>query len=89
VIGLDWQLPLRTSWNRIGYDRPVQGNLDPTALLAPWAELKLRVDHVLDDAAGRPGHIFNVGHGVLRTTPVESVRRLVEYVGERTSRNAA
>jgi uroporphyrinogen decarboxylase len=88
VIGLDWQLPLRTSWSRIGYDRPVQGNLDPTALLAPWRELKVRVDQVLDDAAGRPGHIFNVGHGVLQNTPVESVRRLVEYVGERSSRPA-
>ena len=87
VIGLDWHLPLRTSWSRIGYDRPVQGNLDPTALLAPWPELKLRVDQVLDDAAGRPGHIFNVGHGVLQSTPVESVRRLVEYVGERSSRS--
>ena len=64
VIGLDWHLPLRTSWSRIGHDRPVQGNLDPMALLARWPELKVRVDQVLDDAAGRPGHIFNVGHGV-------------------------
>ena len=88
VIGLDWQLPLRTSWDRIGHDRPVQGNLDPMALLAPWSELKVRVDQVLDDAAGRPGHIFNVGHGVHQTTPVDGVRRLVEYVGERTSRGA-
>jgi len=87
VIGLDWQLPLRTSWERIGHDRPVQGNLDPMALLAPWPELKVRVDQVLEDAAGRPGHIFNVGHGVHQTTPVEGVRRLVEYVAERTSRS--
>jgi uroporphyrinogen decarboxylase len=85
VIGVDWQLPLRSSWARIGHDRPVQGNLDPTALLAPWRELKVRIDEVLDDAAGRPGHIFNVGHGVLQTTPLDSVRRLVDYVGERTT----
>ena len=85
VIGVDWQLPLRTAWARIGYDHPVQGNLDPAALLAPWRELKVRTDEVLDDADGRPGHIFNVGHGVLQTTPVDSVRRLVEYVRERSS----
>jgi uroporphyrinogen decarboxylase len=88
VIGLDWHLPLRTTWSRIGYDRPVQGNLDPMALLAPWPELKVRVDQVLDDAAGRAGHIFNVGHGVHQTTPIDGVRRLVEYVGERSSRSA-
>ena len=86
VIGVDWQLPLATAWARIGHDRPVQGNLDPTALLAPWRELRPRIDEVLDGAAGRPGHVFNVGHGVLPSTPVESVRRLVEYVRERTSR---
>jgi uroporphyrinogen decarboxylase len=86
VIGLDRQLPLATSWARIGHDRPVQGNLDPTALLAPWRELRTRIDDVLDGAAGRPGHVFNVGHGVLQGTPVESVRRLVEHVRERTSR---
>jgi uroporphyrinogen decarboxylase len=85
VIGVDWQLPLRTAWARIGYDHPVQGNLDPVALLAPWRELKVRTDEVLDDAAGRPGHIFNVGHGVLQNTPVDSVRRLVEHVRERSS----
>jgi uroporphyrinogen decarboxylase len=84
VIGVDWQLPLATTWERIGGHRPVQGNLDPTALLAPWRELRVRVDEVLDGAAGRPGHIFNVGHGVLKDTPVENVRRLVEYVAERT-----
>ena len=63
----------------------MQGNLDPTALLGPWRELKVRIDEVLDDAAGRPGHIFNVGHGVLQTTPLDSVRRLVDYVAERTT----
>jgi uroporphyrinogen decarboxylase len=85
VIGIDWHLPLGPSWERIGHHRPVQGNLDPTALLAPWRELKVRVDEVLDGAGGRPGHIFNVGHGILKDTPVDSVRRLVEYVAETTS----
>jgi uroporphyrinogen decarboxylase len=85
VIGIDWHLPLGPSWERVGHHRPVQGNLDPTALLAPWRELKVRVDEVLDGAGGRPGHIFNVGHGILKDTPVDSVRRLVEYVAETTS----
>jgi uroporphyrinogen decarboxylase len=63
----------------------VQGNLDPAALLAPWRELRMRIDDVLDRAAGRPGHIFNVGHGLVPQTPVENVRRLVEHVRERTA----
>jgi uroporphyrinogen decarboxylase len=88
VIGIDWQVPLRTAWERIGYDRPVQGNMDPAALLAPWRELKVRADEVLEGAAGRPGHIFNVGHGVLQHTPVESVKRLVDHVRERSARGA-
>jgi len=85
VVGLDWQLPLDQAWAEVGYERPVQGNLDPAALLAPWRELRARIDDVLDRAAGRPGHIFNVGHGLLPETPVDSVRRLVEHVRERTS----
>jgi uroporphyrinogen decarboxylase len=89
VIGIDWQMPLAHTWGRIGHDRPVQGNLDPTALLGPWRELKPRIDEVLDGAAGRPGHIFNVGHGVLPPTPLDTVRRLVEYLRERTTRSGA
>jgi uroporphyrinogen decarboxylase len=85
VVGLDWQLPLDEAWARVGYERPVQGNLDPAALLAPWRELRARIDDVLDRAAGRPGHIFNVGHGLVPQTPVDNVRRLVEHVRERTS----
>lgn len=84
VIGLDWRMPLDWSWRQIGYERPVQGNLDPVALLAPWRELKARIDEVLEQAAGRPGHIFNLGHGILPPTPVENVQRLVEYVREQT-----
>ncbi|MCS7007487.1 MAG: uroporphyrinogen decarboxylase [Gaiellaceae bacterium] len=86
VIGLDWQLPLDEAWARVGLDRPVQGNLDPAALLAPWRERRSRIDDVLDRAGGRAGHIFNVGHGIVPQTPVDNVRRLVEHVHERTAR---
>jgi uroporphyrinogen decarboxylase len=85
VVGLDWQLPLDEAWQRVGLDRPVQGNLDPAALLAPWRELEPRIDDVLDRAGGRPGHVFNVGHGLVPQTPPDNVRRLVEHVRERTS----
>ena len=83
IIGVDWRLPLGRSWERIGFDRPIQGNLDPVALLAPWPELRARTDEVLGQAAGRPGHIFNLGHGVLPQTPPDNVKRLVDYVHER------
>ena len=85
VVGLDWVLPLDEAWEQVGFDRPVQGNLDPVALLAPWRELQLRIDDVLARAGGRPGHVFNVGHGLTPQTPVDNVRRLVEHVRERTS----
>jgi uroporphyrinogen decarboxylase len=84
VVGLDWSLPLDEAWERVGFDRPVQGNLDPASLLAPWRELRFRIDDVLDRAGGRPGHVFNVGHGLTPQTPEDSVRRLVEHVRERT-----
>jgi uroporphyrinogen decarboxylase len=86
VIGADWAIDLDVAWQRIGYDRAIQGNLDPIALFAPWAELKPRAQVVLDKAAGRPGHIFNLGHGILPGTPVDNVKRLVEFVHEYTAR---
>jgi uroporphyrinogen decarboxylase len=86
VIGLDWQTPLDGGWRRIGADRGVQGNLDPAALFAPRPELERRVDDVLRRAAGRPGHIFNLGHGILPQTPVEHVRAVVEMVHEKSAR---
>jgi uroporphyrinogen decarboxylase len=88
VVGVDWQLPLAELWPRIGVDKPIQGNLDPVALLSPWRELKARVDEVLAGANGRPGHIFNLGHGIFKETPVENVQRLVAYVREKTMREA-
>jgi uroporphyrinogen decarboxylase len=85
VVGVDWRLPLDMAWEAIGTHRPIQGNLDPVALLTPWSELKLRVDDVLRRANGRSGHIFNLGHGIFPNVPVDNVRRLVEYVHEVTS----
>ncbi len=84
VIGVDFRMPLAAAWEKIGYDRAIQGNLDPITLLAPWPELRSAIDRVLNEAAGRPGHIFNLGHGLFKETPVEAVRRLVDYVHERT-----
>jgi uroporphyrinogen decarboxylase len=82
VIGVDWRIDLDDAWERLGPDVAIQGNLDPIALFAPWPELRQRAQAVLDRAAGRPGHIFNLGHGILPQTPVDNVRRLVEFVHE-------
>ncbi len=84
VIGLDWRTPLDWGWAQVGADSAVQGNLDPVALLAeaPRPELERRVRAILDQAAGRPGHIFNLGHGILPGTPVENVKAVVEMVHE-------
>jgi uroporphyrinogen decarboxylase len=82
VIGLDWRVPLEVGWKAVGAGCAVQGNLDPIALFAPEEVLKERVREVLDAAAGRAGHIFNLGHGIVPGTPVESVIRVVEWVKE-------
>ena len=82
VIGLDWRIPLESGWQTIGHDRAVQGNLDPVALFAPIPEMKKRIHDVLRRAAGRPGHIFNVGHGILQHTPEENVKAAVEIIHE-------
>jgi uroporphyrinogen decarboxylase len=86
VIGVDWQTPLDLAWKRLDYKVAVQGNLDPVSLFAPECELEKRVERVLAQAGRRPGHIFNLGHGILPETPVENVRRVVELVHERTKR---
>jgi uroporphyrinogen decarboxylase len=80
VIGVDWRIPLDEGWERIGTDRAVQGNLDPTLLLGPVDRMLRQTDQVLARAAGRPGHIFNLGHGILPSTPVEHVQMLAQYV---------
>lgn len=84
VIGLDAMTPLDEGWQRIGPDRAVQGNLDPVALFAPLPELRRRVRDVLTRAAARPGHIFNLGHGILPETPVDHVRDVVDLVHDLT-----
>lgn len=82
VLGLDWRVDLAAAWARVGHANPVQGNLDPIALLSPLPELRSKVRAVLDGAAGRPGHIFNLGHGIIPETPVENVRAAVGMVRE-------
>ncbi len=82
VIGLDWRTPLAEGWKAVGHGCAVQGNLDPIALFAPEEVLRRRVAEVLKQADGRPGHIFNLGHGIVPGTPVENVIRVVEWVKE-------
>jgi uroporphyrinogen decarboxylase len=82
VIGLDWRIPLAEGWKALGEGCAVQGNLDPIALFAPEDVLHARVREVLDAAAGRPGHIFNLGHGIVPGTPVENVIQTVKWVKE-------
>jgi uroporphyrinogen decarboxylase len=82
VIGLDWRVPLDEGWRALEYGCAVQGNLDPITLFAGPRLLEQRVHDVLQHAGGRPGHIFNLGHGIVPGTPVESVQRVVRYVRE-------
>jgi len=86
VIGLDWRVPLDAGWAAVGPDVGVQGNLDPAALLARPAHFRERVKAILARAAGRPGHIFNLGHGVHQDTPPEHVQALVDMVHELSAR---
>jgi uroporphyrinogen decarboxylase len=85
VLGLDWHMPLGETWMRLGVPA-VQGNLDPVALLAPRETLLEKAAGVLAEADGRPGHIFNLGHGVLPDTPYDNVKALVDYVHEASVR---
>lgn len=82
VLGVDWRIRLDDAWAQLGPGVAVQGNLDPVALFAPWPELERRASAIIERAAGRAGHIFNLGHGILTETPVDNVRRLVEFVHE-------
>jgi uroporphyrinogen decarboxylase len=80
VVGADWRIPLDEAWTLIGHDRAIQGNLDPTLLLGPMDRLLAGADEVLRRAGGRPGHVFNLGHGILPGTPVEHVEALANHV---------
>jgi uroporphyrinogen decarboxylase len=82
VIGLDWRVPLDEGWRTVGHDFAVQGNLDPVTLFASWIEVKQRAEHILRLADKRPGHIFNLGHGILPLTPVGNVKNLADFVHE-------
>ncbi|PYR37454.1 MAG: uroporphyrinogen decarboxylase [Acidobacteria bacterium] len=86
VIGADWRTPLDEAWDRIGHDRGIQGNLDPTLLLGPIDQVLDAADDVLARAGGRPGHIFNLGHGILPATPLERVQALARHVHQQTGR---
>jgi uroporphyrinogen decarboxylase len=85
VIGLDWRTPLDDGWRSVGLDRGVQGNLDPAVLLGPWPRVETATRDVLARAGGRPGHIFNLGHGVLPSTDPEVLRRVCELVHAETA----
>jgi len=82
VIGIDWRTPLDVGWQSLGMKGVVQGNLDPVLLFADWEKVRAGAANVLHKAAGRPGHIFNLGHGILPETPVENVKALVKFVKE-------
>ncbi len=86
AIGVDWREPLDAAWERIGADRAIQGNLDPAACSANWETTRRKALDVLARAGMRDGHVFNLGHGVLPSTPVEHLQRLVDLVHERTER---
>ncbi|MGH9511748.1 MAG: uroporphyrinogen decarboxylase [Terriglobales bacterium] len=87
VIGLDWRVPLDEGWRSLGFKGAVQGNLDPVLLFADWKLLKSRANDILKLAGGRPGHIFNLGHGILPETPVENVKALTKFIQEQPAGN--
>jgi uroporphyrinogen decarboxylase len=89
MVSVDWRIPLDEAWRRIGYDKGIQGNLDPAVLMAPWEVIERESRRVLDSAGGRPGHIFNLGHGVLADTPSENLTHLVELVHRVSARSGA
>jgi len=82
VIGVDWRIPLDAAWESLNFAGAIQGNLDPVVLFADQKELHARAAAILAQAGGRPGHVFNLGHGILPETPVENVRALVNFVRE-------
>jgi len=87
VIGIDWRIELADAWKLVGYDRGVQGNLDPVILFSDLKAIRERTQNILQQAGGRPGHIFNLGHGVLPETPTDHVKSLVKMVHELGARS--
>jgi uroporphyrinogen decarboxylase len=85
VVGLDWRIPLDAGWQSLGFQGAVQGNLDPVLLFADWREIRPRTEDILRRAAGRPGHIFNLGHGILPETPVQNVKALCDFIREHSA----
>jgi len=86
VIGIDWRINIDAAWSRIGYDKAIQGNLDPFTLFAPPELIEEKVKRILEMAGNRPGHIFNLGHGINKETPVENAIALVEAVHKYSKR---
>jgi uroporphyrinogen decarboxylase len=82
VISFDWRVNIDDAWKKIGVDRSIQGNLDPTLLFAPIPVIRDRVHDIMKRVRGRPGHIFNLGHGILQHTPVDHVKAVVDMVHE-------
>jgi uroporphyrinogen decarboxylase len=89
VIGIDWRIPLEEGWRNMGFRGAVQGNLDPVVLFAEWNEIRPRAEKIIRGANGRPGHIFNLGHGILPQTPVENVKALAAFVKEYSAKSVA
>jgi uroporphyrinogen decarboxylase len=87
VLGLDWRTPIETGWDKVGHDRAIQGNLDPTVLLAPREIAEAHAARVLDAVGGRPGHIFNLGHGIVPETPMSTVEAVVDFVHRTSARS--
>jgi uroporphyrinogen decarboxylase len=88
VIGIDWRISIGEAWSVLGNDVALQGNMDPAALLAPTEVLRVRASEVLESAAGRAGHIFNLGHGIMPEASVDRARALVEHVHEASQRGS-
>ena len=84
VIGVDWRVPIDRAWELVGSERGVQGNLDPAVLLGPWERVESSAQRILEAVGGRPGHVFNLGHGVLPATDRAALRRLTELVHQYT-----
>ncbi len=89
VLGVDWRIPLDQAWSSLDFQGSVQGNLDPVVLFADWREVRSQAEDVMNRAGGRPGHVFNLGHGILPETPVENVKALANFVHEYSTNRAA